>query len=64
MHRRALLTLMLAAAAPTGVASIPRLHKALEELEEAVISALGNVRLDIAVQEDERLPLLIRVRRV
>lgn len=62
MKRRVFLSFVLASA-PVKSISSDRLKRALDELEKATRAAYGNVEFEAAVNETERTPVFIRVRR-
>lgn len=62
MRRRVFLSFVLASA-PVKSISSDRLKRALDELEKATRAAYGNIEFEAAVNETERTPVFIRVRR-
>ncbi len=62
MKRRVFLSFVLASA-PVKSISSDRLKRALDELEKATRAAYGNIEFEAAVNETERTPVFIRVRR-
>ena len=62
MKRRVFLGFVLASAPVASIAS-DRLKGALDELEKAARAAYGNIEFEAAVNEIERTPVFILVRR-
>lgn len=62
MKRRVFLGFVLASAPVKSIAS-DRLKGALDELEKAARAAYGNIEFEAAVNEIERTPVFILVRR-
>ncbi|SOC83079.1 hypothetical protein SAMN05421890_1523 [Ensifer adhaerens] len=62
MKRRVFLSFVLASAPVKSIAA-DRLKRALDELEKATRAAYGNIEFEAAVNETERTPVFIRVRR-
>lgn len=62
MKRRVFLSFVLASA-PVKSISSDRLKRALDELEKATRAAYGNIEFEAAVNESDRTPVFIRVRR-
>lgn len=62
MKRRVFFGVVLAAAPVKSIAS-DRLRGALDELEKATRATYGNIEFEVAVNETERTPVFIRVRR-
>lgn len=62
MKRRVFLSFVLASA-PVRSISSDRLKRALDELEKATRAAYGNIEFEAAVNESDRTPVFIRVRR-